>query len=105
MTLTLYGTIVGHELVTPDPKNSPTTQVLQLGVAVAPNALFAEKATKAKLIVELSQRNEYPLGAKVRLRMDIYQGELPLKGENADISTNEPSSPTPPKSGRRSVPH
>jgi hypothetical protein len=71
--------VKGHEHITPDPKNNPTTSVGLVKLKVQPQAMFADKATPAQLVVEKSQLVNLPLGAKVRIRMDVYQGEIDLE--------------------------
>jgi hypothetical protein len=95
---TFYGVVKGHEHITPDPKNNPNTSVGLVKLKVQPQAMFADKPTPAQLIVEKSQLVNLPLGAKVRIRMDVYQGEIDLEarpqpesdGSNAQVTISVP---------------
>lgn len=87
---TFYGVVRGHEHLTPDPKNNPTTQVGLVKLKFQPQAMFADKPTPVQLVVEKSQLVNLPLGAKVRIRLDVYQGEIDLEDRvqpKADGST------------------
>jgi hypothetical protein len=101
VTHTFYGVVKAHEHITPDPKNNPQHQVGLVKVKVSPQAMFAEKPTPAQLIVETGLLEELKLGSKVRIRLDVYQGELELEreqgmaedGRDAKVTIEVPGEP------------
>jgi len=65
--------IVGHELV-PVGKKGETVTVLKVKL----RGVEGNEATRATLIVDQSQQDQYPLGDGMEMRLELKQLDLPL---------------------------